>query len=67
MNPSVSLDIEEVWPIRLSELLASSPIVKDVAIEPIRLHEDGPDGEVDFFVDGEPHRLPVRRHTGGSP
>jgi hypothetical protein len=67
MNRSPSPDIEEIWPVRLSELLASSPIVKDVAIEPIRLHEDGPDGEVDFLVDGEPHRLVIECKSSGQP
>lgn len=67
MNPSLSLDIEEAWPVRLSELLASSPIVKDVAIEPMRVREDGPEGEVDFFVAGEPHRLVIECKSSGQP
>lgn len=67
MNAALPPDIEDVWPNRLSELLASSPIVRDLAIEPIRLHDDGPDGQVSFHLGGEPHRLVIECKSSGQP
>lgn len=67
VNFSLSLDIEEVWPVRLAELLASSPIVKDVAIKPTRMSADGPRGEFDFSVAGELHRLVIECKSSGQP
>ncbi len=62
------LEVEQAWPSLLQRLLEASPIIKNVVVDPVPRREDGGyDGEVDFTIDGEPHRLIVECKSSGQP
>lgn len=62
------LEVEQAWPSLLQGLLEASPIVKNVVVDPVPRREDGGyDGEVDFTIDEEPHRLIVECKSSGQP
>ena len=61
-------DIETLWPSRLRELLAASPIVQDVVIDDAPAREPGGyDGEVRFHIADESHRLVIECKSSGQP
>lgn len=66
MNTIESLDIHHAWPDLLRALLKSSPIVKDVQIDPFPAHE-GTGDEVEFRLDDEVHRLVIECKSSGQP
>lgn len=59
-------DVEHEWPERLRELLAASPIIQNISIDP-QPRTSGPDGEVEFMLDGLVHRLLVECKSSGQP
>lgn len=59
-------DVGNEWPERLRCVLAASPIIKNISIDPKR-RTSGPDGEVEFLVDGQVHRLLVECKSSGQP
>ncbi|MCW5623165.1 MAG: hypothetical protein KIT73_00400 [Burkholderiales bacterium] len=65
MNPR---DVDDLWPGLLQRLLETSPIVAAVTTRsaPHRRDESA-EGEVDFAVAGEPHRLIVACKASGQP
>ncbi|MEO5736989.1 MAG: type IV toxin-antitoxin system AbiEi family antitoxin [Variovorax sp.] len=66
MNQRTKQDVGEEWPELLQKLLEGSPIIKEIAIDPIPRHS-GPDGEAEFFIDGQVHRLVVECKSSGQP
>lgn len=62
-------DIEFLWQEPLTKLLATSPIVEDVAIDDAPAHEPsaGIDGEARFRIAGESHRLVIECKSSGQP
>ena len=61
-------DIETLWPSRLRELLAASPIVQDVVIDDAPARDPGGyDGEVRFHIADESHRLVIECKSSGQP
>ena len=61
-----SREVERDWPEHLRPLLERTPAVADLTIraEPV---DDGPDGEVDFYVNGKIHRLLIECKSIGQP
>ena len=59
-------EVENEWPERLRALLAASPIITNISIDP-EPRGSGPDGEVDFLLDGKVHRLLVECKSSGQP
>jgi len=63
-----SHEIETVWQEPLRRLLETSPIVTDVVMDPAPNRQDrGHDGEVDFMIDGQSHRLIIECKSSGQP
>lgn len=61
-------EVERAWPSLLQSLLEASPIVSKVVIDSVPSRQDGGyDGEADFVIDGEPHRLIVECKSSGQP
>jgi hypothetical protein len=61
-------DVERAWPNLLRALLEASPIVSDLAIDPLPSHVDnGHDGTADFNIDGQLHRIVVECKSSGQP
>lgn len=68
MNSITPQEIEEAWPSLLHQLLAASPIVNDLVIDPVpSRHDGGHDGEADFTIVGESHRLVIECKSSGQP
>ena len=60
--------VETTWPGLLQQLLETSPIVNDIAIDLVPGQKDvSADGEAHFTVDGEPHRLVIECKSSGQP
>lgn len=61
-------EVEQAWPGLLHALLEASPIIKNVVVDPVPRRMDGSyDGEVDFAIQGEAHRLIVECKSSGQP
>lgn len=61
-------EIEDTWPSQLQALLEASPVVNNVAIEPLPNGQDGGYGGVaDFIIGDEPHRLVIACKSSGQP
>lgn len=60
--------VEEAWPSLIQHLLGASPLIGNLvtASAPSRQH-GGCDGEVDFTIGGEPHRLVIECKSSGQP
>jgi hypothetical protein len=63
-----SHEVEPAWSSLLQGLLEASPIVKNVVVAPAPRRVDGCcDGQVDFTIEGEAHRLIVQCKASGQP
>ncbi len=61
-------DIEDAWPSLLRQLLAASPIVENLVIDPVQPRQDrAHDGQASFTIDGEAHRLLIECKSSGQP
>ena len=61
-------EVEQTWPDLLRQLLEGSPAVNNVVINPAPNRYDGAyDGEADFTVAGEMHRLVIECKSSGQP
>jgi|SRR5882724_6999399 len=61
-------EVEEVWPNLLQQLLETSPIVSNIVIKLApKLHDRGCDGEAEFTINGESHRLVIECKSSGQP
>jgi hypothetical protein len=61
-------EVEAAWPQLLHTLLQTSPIVNNVVIDPRTSRRDrGYDGEANFTINGEPHRLIIECKSSGQP
>lgn len=60
------MQVEEEWPERLRDLLAGAAIITNISIDP-KSRASGPDGAVEFLVDGQLHRLLVECKSSGQP
>jgi len=61
-------EVEEAWPSLLRQVLEASPIVQDIVIDPVPSRRDrGYDGEANFTIDGEAHRLIIECKSSGQP
>lgn len=63
-----STDLEEIWFVRLRELLEASPVVHDIVVDPVPQYIDGGiDGEAVFRIGEEEHRLLIECKSSGQP
>lgn len=68
MNAMESTDLEEIWFVRLRELLEASPAVRDIVVDPVPQYVDGGiDGEAVFRVGEEQYRLLIECKSSGQP
>lgn len=68
MNTMESPDLEEIWFVRLRELLEASPVVHDIVVDPAPQYIDGGiDGEAVFRIGEEEHRLLIECKSSGQP
>jgi hypothetical protein len=60
--------VEEAWPSLLLHLLEASPIIENVVLDPVpNRHDKGRDGEAEFTIKGESHRLIIECKSSGQP
>ena len=68
VNEAVEQDIDGEWPNLLQALLEASPIANNLVIDPVPSREVGDyDGEAEFTIAGEPHRLVIECKSSGQP